>query len=404
MARYQYRMILPGGVEKHGQVDAPSRDKALASVRGNGGVVVQLVPAAPSRGTSQPVRYNRRSQAAVAHMLGELAVLLRAGLPIDRALALGIQNVEPASLARRFAPLLEQVRQGRALSDAMGESPDLFPPTVLALTQAGEASGTLADALARLAEMIERAMELRRLAVTSSIYPLVLTIVAVGVVLMMLLFVVPQFESMMGNEADRLPAASQAVLHASQFVRMHGILLLLAGVLAIGAVRMMLRRPGMAQGLAALWLRLPLLGALIQRFETARFARTLGALVEGQVPLPQALQLAQRTIGNAHMAQAMLPAVSAVREGAGLYAPLAAAKVLPDIALGFIRTGEESSELGLMLARLADVLDRDVKVRLERLVAIVTPMVTLFLAACVTGIIASIMAAILGFNDLALAA
>lgn len=404
MARYDYRLILPGGREKSGQVDASSRDKALASVRGGGGVVVQLVPAAPAQSASRPRRRDARSQAAVGHMLGELAVLLRAGLPIDRALTLAIQNIEPATLARRFAPVLEQVRQGKALSDAMASFPELFPPVVLALTQAGEASGTLADALARLSEMMERASELRRLAVTSSIYPLVLSAVAIGVVLMMLLFVVPQFESMMGSEADRLPAASQGVLHASQFVRTHGIMVLLAIILAGGAARMMLRRPGMAARLAALWLRLPLVGPLIQRFETARFARTLGALIEGQVPLPQAIQLAQRTIGNAHMAQAMLPAVSAVREGAGLTAPLAAAKVLPDLAMGFIRTGEESSELGLMLARLADVLDRDVKVRLERLVAIATPMVTLFLAACVTGIIASIMAAILGFNDLALAA
>lgn len=401
MAAYQYRVMLPGGIERQGALDAPDMRQAVVQLRRGGGVILDV---RESSGRSiKASRANAKSTAAAANVLGELSVLLRAGLPLDRALTLAIGNVEPTSLARLFVPVLEQVREGRALSDALESSPALFGPTAIAMTEAGEASGHLADALARLAEMMERAQELRRLAITSMIYPIALIIIAVAVVLLMLLFVVPQFEGVMGANMDRLPAASVAMLQASRSLREQGWLLVPVLAAAFFGLKTLASRPGIGERLDAILLRLPLFGPLIQRFETARFARTLGALVEGQVSLPNAMMLAQRTIGNRHMGQAMEAIVAGVREGEGLSAPLAAAHILPDLAIGFIRTGEESSELGMMLNRLADVLDRDVRVRLERLVAILTPLITVVLAAFVTGIVASIMTAILGFNDMALA-
>jgi general secretion pathway protein F len=207
----------------------------------------------------------------------------------------------------------------------------------------------------------------------------------------------------MGKNAAQLPAASQAVLWASRALRANGLLLVFGLLLAGIGFRFVLARETVRANIDRLVLRLPLVGPLLQRLETARFARTLGALVEGQVSLPVAASLAQRTIRNAHMKAAMSKIVVGIREGDGLTVPLAAARIFPDIAVGFVRTGEESSQLGMMLTRLADVLDRDVRVRLTRVVAILTPLITVILGASVAGIIASIMSAILGFNDLAVA-
>jgi general secretion pathway protein F len=149
-------------------------------------------------------------------------------------------------------------------------------------------------------------------------------------------------------------------------------------------------------------LSFPQLGGLIKAAETARFSRVLGSLVEGGVPLPTALGIAQRSLSNAHMAAAVGRVTVGIKEGAGLSKPLAATGLFPTMAISFLRTGEETAQLALMLGRLGDVLDRDVRTALARLISILTPAITIVMGAAVAGVIASIMSAILGFNDLAL--
>jgi general secretion pathway protein F len=147
----------------------------------------------------------------------------------------------------------------------------------------------------------------------------------------------------------------------------------------------------------------PQIGKLIRHIETVRFARSLGALIDGGVPLPTALALARRTVSNRHMNAGIAEVTDIVRQGGGLAAPLAERRVLPALALSFIRTGEETSQLGPMLARLGTVLDRDVEMQLERVIAVATPVVVVSLGVLVAAIVASILSAILGFNDLAVA-
>jgi general secretion pathway protein F len=218
---------------------------------------------------------------------------------------------------------------------------------------------------------------------------------------MMMLFVVPQFERLLDTNKVELPFASMAVIAASQFLRAYGLWLLAGLVLAGLAARNVLARPATRIRFDQTLLGLPLVGNLVRRIETARFSHTLGALLEGGVPLPSALALSQRTIGNTAIAAAIAAITEGVREGGGLSAPLAATGMLPHLAIGFIRTGEETSQLALMLSRLAAVLDRDVRTRLERLVAILTPAITIVLGTAVAVIIAAVMSAILGFNELA---
>lgn len=401
MAGFRYRAFGPDGRLREGVVESVDMGGAVAALRAKGVTLVSVAPATniPAGGRTRAPK--AKVAAAASLLISELAILLRAGLPLDRALGLAIGNIESKTLGIRFAPLLADVREGRPLSEGFARLPDLFTPTAVAMAEAGAANGRLSDALSRLAEMMDRAAELRRLITGAMIYPVALLIIAVGVVLLMLLLVVPQFESLMSSSQADLPAASRAVLGASRGLRDQW----LAIVLTMGAVgfglRFLFAQAGFRLGFDRLVLGVPLLGAIAQRLQIAQFARTLGALVEGRVSLPAAVGLAHRTITNRHMGLAIGRVAEGVREGAGLAGPLAAARVAPEIAIGFIRTGEESSELGLMLNRLADVLDRDVRLRIERLVAILTPLITVVLGAAVTGIIAAIMSAILGFNELA---
>jgi general secretion pathway protein F len=269
------------------------------------------------------------------------------------------------------------------------------------MVEAGEANGRLGEALQRLAETRERAEALRQLIATSMIYPCALAMLAVGVILLMLLFVVPQFESVFASAPGELPAASLAVMGASRFLRDHGWLLLIGLVLAVLALRAVLRQASVRAATDRLLLKLPQIGALIVHGQTAQFARTLSVLIDGGVGLPQAMAMAQRSLTNVSLANAVGRVAGSMKEGGGLSAPLAATGVFPRLVLGFFRTGEETSQLGLMLGRLADVLDADVRLRIQRLIGWLVPALTVVLGAAVAGIIAAVMTAILGFNDLA---
>lgn len=383
-----------------GHVEAPDRGHAIANIRRTGIIPIDIFEGAATGGEKR-LKANGKTRAATRRLIGELAVLLNAGLPLDRALALAIENVEDVAARAHFAAMLAEVREGMSLSQAMARRTWLFPPSAQAMAEAGEANGRLGDALTRLAAALESADELRRLVVTSMIYPAMLLALAVSVILMMLLYVVPQFESLFATAGNKLPPSSRSIMAASRMLRDHGWLLFGICVATFLGVRHLVARPAARRGLDRVTLAIPQIGTLVKHFETARFARTLSVLLDGEVSLPTALALARRAIGNHAMGELVEKVAEGVKEGEGLTGPLAATGVFPRVAIGFLRTGEETSRLPLMLARLADVMDSDVKVRLERAIAIITPLITIVLGASVAGIIASIMSALLGFNDLA---
>jgi general secretion pathway protein F len=402
VATYSYRAVLTNGSVGTGFVEAADHLSAVQALRRSGARPIHVAPVQQSAVKSGKKTVNGKMRLATINLTGELAVLLNAGLPLDRSLSLAIANVEDKAIAAQFGELLDEVRTGVPLSQAMNRRQDIFSPASAAMAEAGEANGALGPALTRLAEMLERAEALRRLIATSMIYPVSLTIIAVGVILLMLLFVVPQFESLFGQAKGQLPSSSAFVMGASRFVRTWGWWML-GGFIGLGFVaRKVLARPAMRELTDHAVLRIPQLGMLVRYIETARFSRTLGVLIDGNVPLPHALTLARRTVANTYISNAIAQVANGVREGSGLAAPLAAADVFPKLAIGFLRTGEETSQLGPMLGRLSDVLDRDVSIRLQRLIGILTPVITIILGASVASIIAAIMSAIIGFNELAI--
>lgn len=401
---FRYRAIRGDGGFVSSEIDATSVADAMARLRREGVTPIELrVRSRSLPSTSGKVSRNKRDRNAGRALIGELAVLLKAGLPLDRALALAIGNADDGRSVAAMGALLREVREGAALSSAMLANPALFTPGEAAMAEAGEANGLLGESLERLALMLEQDAELRSMVATAMIYPIALMIIATGVILMMLLFVVPQFEHLITTSRVQLPTATVAVMAASRFVRDYGLVIFAALAIGVLALRQGLSRPSFRVWLDRALLGVPQLGELLRRIETARLAHTLGALLAGGVALPNALALSRRTISNSLISETIGRIAEGVREGGGFSGPLAASGLLPPLAIGFIRTGEETSQLALMLDRLAVVLDRDVKTRLERFVAVLTPVITIVLGVSVATIIAAIMSAILGFNDLAVA-
>jgi general secretion pathway protein F len=399
---YRYRAATPGGAIRAGALEGESREAVIAQLRRLGLMPIETVAASGSAKAEGAVRSSGQTRQAVVNAIGELAVLLEAGLALDRALAVCVDNILNPAVKAAFARIHGRVKEGATLSLAMAESRGLFPPMASAMCEAGEADGRLGAGLARLAESLDRAEALRQTVVSSLVYPAMLLTVATGVILVMLLVVVPQFEVLFEGAHGKLPMATRMVMGASRAVRAYGLVGLGVIVAAGLALRQVLARPQVRLAFDRAVLKVPQLGPLIVSAETAAFARTLGSLVDGGVPLPTALGIAQRSVSNSHMAGAIAKVTAGLKEGGGLTAPLAASGVFPPMALSFLRTGEETARLGLMLGRLADVLDRTVRSTIQRLIGIITPSITVFMGAVVATVIASIMSAILGFNDLAL--
>ena len=400
MASFTYRAATASGEMRSGVLDAADQDEALERLRRLGLIPVETARTAAA--AAPKPRSGGAVQRAMVNAVGELAVLLGAGLSLDRALSTCAANTVDPTLKAALGEILKRVKEGAPLSRAMAEARGLFPPMASAMAEAGEAHGRLDVQLARLAETLDRAAALRQTIASSMVYPVMLIGLAVAVILMMMLFVVPQFEGLFSDQQSRLPFATRMVLAASRAVREYGVFGLLAAVVAGVGLWRWFKRPGVRQALDRRLLSAPQVGGLIKAAETARFARVLGSLVEGGVPLPAALGIAQRSLANTHMAAAVGRVAVGLKEGGGLAGPLAATGLFPGMAISFLRTGEETAQLGLMLGRLADVLDREVRTVLQRLISILTPAITIVMGAAVAGVIASIMSAILGFNDLAL--
>jgi general secretion pathway protein F len=404
MATFQYRALASSGGPVAGQLEAGTREDALASLRKSGMRPIEIAEQKGGARAKSQGGAEKKWRRQITNFFAELGVLLQAGLPLDRALSIAVDNVSVAPLRLRLADILAAVREGKPLSGALLDQPGLFPGLAPAMTEAGEANGQLGAALARLAEMLEQSDEQRRQVTSAMTYPVALTIVAVGVILLMLLFVVPQFETLFATApAGSLPASSVAVMSASKFARANGLYILAGLGAAVFVLRQALASDSSKAWLDRQMLELPQIGPLLRNIETVRFSRSLGALIDGGVPLPSALALARRTVGNRYMNAGIGEVVDIVRQGGGLSAPLAERAILPALAMSFVRTGEETSQIGPMLGRLATVLDRDVKVRLDRIIAIATPTIVVGLGVGVAAMVASIMSAILGFNDLAVA-
>jgi general secretion pathway protein F len=269
------------------------------------------------------------------------------------------------------------------------------------MVRAGEASGALDSVLARLAEYLRRSEAARQTVRSALIYPTILAVTALSSVILILTVVLPQLEPLLRDAGPALPPQARLVFGASDLLRRWWwALLAILGAVGYGLWRGW-GEPANAVRRDRLLLRLPLLGAAIRQAQTARFTRTLGALVGGGVALPTALALARPVISNHVMADAVTRVASQLREGGGLAEPLARTGVFPDLSIQLIRIGEATGKLDQMLLQQAEIFDEEVRLVLGRALTLLVPVLTVTLGFIVAGIIASVMSAMLSINNLA---
>jgi general secretion pathway protein F len=330
----------------------------------------------------------------------QLANLLHAGMPLDRALTILISVSEDEQTQTLLERVQEKVRGGSSLADAL-EAQGAFSRFYLNMIRAGEAGGALEVVLKRLTEFLERSQALRETVTSALIYPIILLSVSALSVIILLTFVVPQFQQLFADAGKALPLATQIVIAVGDGFRHYwwvGAMLL---VLLVAALRQQLSQPVSRARWDRWFLSLPLFGDFIAKVETARLSRTLGTLLGNGVSLLNALAIVRETLTNQVLSTALGEVAEHVKTGRGLAEPLQESGNFPKLAVQMIRVGEETGQLQEMLLQVAETYDGEVQTAVKRMLTLLEPALILGLGVIIAGIIMSILVAILSLNELA---
>jgi len=389
MAIYRYRAVTSTGEIVEGQFDVASNDEAIAKIQDAGNIPLEVSAGdAGASGGSLAGLFKRSAMGPtqVLQFTQQLATLLSAGLPLDRALQTLLELPEGEKAKRIVERIRDQVRGGAPLSEALETEHGVFSRLYVNMVRAGEIGGALDTTLQRLANYLERAKSLRESVVNALIYPAILVVMVFGALFVLLIFVVPMFVPMFRDMNVELPFLTKIVLAVGTALQGFWWVIILV---VIGGVMFVQRSRADADSRLA-WdqrlLTMRLAGPLIAKLETARLARTLGTLLKNGVPLLTALGIARNVLGNTALAEAVDKASEEVKTGGGLAFALGQSKRFPKLATQMISVGEESGALDDMLLKVADTFDVEAKNTVDRLLAGLVPVLILVMT-CVVGVI-----------------
>lgn len=401
MPQFSYKAIGRDGKSFNGVIEADGMELASRQLRGQGFTLLKLEPggdldARAARAAGKPPR-----RQDILSMTSELAVLLRAGLPLDRALKVLIDMAALPQMHQLLSEMLTAVKGGKALSQAMAPHEELFGTFYISMVRSGEASGQLSSVLDRLVEYLENAKANRDSVVSALIYPAILLVVSVLSIVLMLGFVVPQFQTLFEDMGEGLPLLTRVVVDSAEFIKSWGWLMLLA---VVGLVFYLRRWAATDEGKTSLhrrMLKLPLAGGIIFEFEVSKFARTVGTLLGNGVSLLKAISIAIDTVDNRIIREALDVLPPAVKAGKRMSVALADTGMFTPMVIQMIRVGEESGSLDQMMLELAKVFDGHVQSGVKRGLALLEPVLILGMGFVIAVIIIAILMGILSVNDLA---
>lgn len=404
MPTFKYRAYSGAGDLLEGEIEARDSGEAEEALFRRGLTPFETRAAgAASSGLFKQLSFGKRgpNAAQIASFTREFATLEQANVPLDQSLRiLAAQSASPAlqSIAQE---LLAHIVDGSSLSDAMSRRPDVFSPEYVNVVREGETVGKVGPAMNDLADMLERQLELRARIQSALIYPallITLAIISTGVVLGTL---VPSIAPIFADNGKAMPSGLQFILDVEANSGTIGVVVgaLVAGLFLVR--RMAQTRPTWKIAIARFYLRLPVVGPLLAQFATARFARTLGAMLKAGVPLLQGLESARAAVVNAFFNHELEAVIESVRGGSHLSGALGAVPFIPPVAPQMISIGEETGQLDDMLLRIASMFERQTQRSIERAMGLLTPVLTIAIAGVVGGLIMTVMDAVLGINDLA---
>ena len=402
MPGFQYKAVRADGEVVQGTLEGSDRKQVVEQLHALGQTPIRIDEAAlpVSSGRKRRGRKRRLSEEQIANATRELSTLLRAGLPLDRALGVLISLAEGEPISELLVNVRKEVNGGASLADAIESQGGAFNRFYINLLRAGEAGGALEVVLERLAEHMQQSKEVHDAMVSAMIYPAILIVVAVSSIFILLGYVVPQFTELFEDVGQVLPLPTRITIAVGEGLQSYGWVALLVVVAGVWIIRRQLEDPRGRRRWHARFLNMPLAGAIITRVEVARFARTLGTLLHNGVPLLKALSIVKDSIGNQVIADGIERVSGSLKQGQSLAEPLAEAALFPPFAIHMIRVGEESGRLEELLLQVASIYDRETQVTIKRTLSLLEPVLILVLGIVIAAVIISILMAILGINQL----
>jgi type II secretory pathway component PulF len=405
VAIFTYRARDRSGQAIDGVMEAPDTRAVVDRLQRDAYYPITIVPQGERRrvlGFAWPERgVGRIARRDILAFTQQLATLLEAGMPLDRALAILGELAANVRLRVIVGDVLQSVRGGSSLADALAKHhPRPFSRLYVNMVRAGEKGGALEATLRRLAEFLEESQEFRDAIVSALIYPALLAGVGAAAVIFLLAFVVPRFAAIFSDLDATLPLPTLILLRVSETIQQYGWLLGLAGLAILVGMRLALATAAGRLRADRMLLRLPIVGELIVKIEVARFARILGTLLRGGVALVSALVVVTELLANRALARAAESLSDGVRRGAGLAQPMTDASVFPPLVVHMVRVGEETGRLEETLLRVAATYEGDSRKLLKRLIALTEPCVILVMGLLVGFIVVAMLLAILSVTDL----
>lgn len=403
MTSFAYTALEPSGRRRSGFVDAPDRSAAIAAIAADGKFVLEIEEAGAAQrartGAPEEKRSARVSRSDLALFTRRLADLASAGLPLDRALQVVAEQSESATLAHVAESALEDVRSGVPVSQALAKFPKYFSSVFTETLKAGEASGQFPEVAGRLADFQEKEVVRRSQIVSTLIYPGVLSATALGVVVFLLTFVVPRLSGVFADLGDDLPATTKILLAVTGFLTSNGLPIIggLIGSFLLYKAWVATEQGRLARDRALLVL--PLAGVIIKKAIVSRYARVLGTLVYGGVPILEALRLSGMASGNIVFGQSSAQVEEEVREGRPIAEALRNSGAFPPVLTHMVAVGEETGDLPKMLTRVSDSLDFEVDNGMRKLTAFAEPLIVLVMGVIVGFVVLSVLLPIYSAQD-----
>jgi general secretion pathway protein F len=403
MTVWRYRAADGESELREGEIEAADEIAAALRLQAAGLMPLRLRPVSSQKAAAPTERRGRALKlTALAAAASQTAVLLGAGLALDEALDLSAGFVERPRDAEVLRTLVGRIRAGASLYEAMTAEEGVFPGFAVSMVRAGEEAGSLESALARLSEFIEQRLAWRETVKSALLYPLVVALVCCGSIGVLFAFVVPRFAPLFAEAGDALPASARALLATSDLVRNWWWTLPIAALIVFLGARRALRTVEGRRRWERTVLKFPVLGPIVAKACTVHFARTLGTLIDGGVPLVSALQIAREAVGNVVFAEAIDAIVEQAKSGKGLAEPLRRTGIFPPLAWRLMAVAEESGRQKEMLLQIADTLEAETHRLVDRLIALLTPALTVTLGIVVAAVMGSILTAVLSVYDLAM--
>ena len=394
MPGFSYVAVDKRGKEKRGSLEAETRERALEQLKAEGLIPVSV----REQGTlNKEIDFSIGKKVKprdLSVFCRQFVSITQAGVPMKEALQMLSEQTENKWLKRAISEVLLNVEKGNTLADSMRSQPDIFPPMLVNMVEAGEQSGSLEMAFSRMAVHFEKEAKLKATIKKATIYPIILVIAAIGVIAVMLLFVIPIFIDMFADLDIEMPAITMFVMNSSKWMTSHWYVVLGIIVGIVAAYKLIYRTTQGRLTIDRIKMKMPLFGKLTVKTACSQFSRTMSTLLMSGISTIDALETTSKIVNNIHYTNAMLKAREEVMKGVPLSEPLEASGIFPPMVYHMTGIGEETGNVEEMLEKMADYYDEEVEMTTQSVLAAMEPIIILFMALIIGTLVIAVISPI----------